>query len=241
MPAVIHTTIGGIQAPLIWIIVVGVCGAVSGVIVTSRTVSLRQLVPFSSGLLLGMAVFLIIPEALSSARSTVVLALCAAGCALFGLFETTIHNVSDGVSGLVPLIFAVGLHSLLDGWNIAIALMLPSDRLIWAFVIGMSVHKLSSGFAIGAVFRASAGKRGSALAWAGATEGLTALGALLQIWSRYALGPRWTVWLIALTAGSFLYLSYHSFQHARAHSGLKGAAFPAAVGAAAVWVISLLH
>jgi zinc transporter ZupT len=237
----IHSKFAGIPFPLLWIMLVGDAGAVSGVIVTSRTASLRQLVPFSSGLLLGMAVFLILPEALSSARTPMVLALCAAGCALFGLLEATVHTAGGGSSGLIPLISAVGLHSYLDGWNMAIALMLPSERLIWAFAIGMSLHKLTSGFAIGAVFRATAKHRRSALAWAGGCEAITGLGAAVQIWSRAALGQRWTVWLIALTAGSFLYLAYQSFKTAKAHSGLRRAAVPAAAGAAAVWAISLLR
>jgi hypothetical protein len=75
-----------------------VCGAVSGVIVTSRTASLRQLVPFSSELLLGMAIFLILPEALSTARTAVVLALCAVGCAILGLLEATVHTVGERIS-----------------------------------------------------------------------------------------------------------------------------------------------
>src|SRR5438552_6234578 len=126
MTSLIRTTVAGIPLPLIWIILAGVCGAVSGVIVTSRTASLRQLVPFSSGLLLGMAIFLILPEALSSARTPVVLTLCAGGCAIFGLIEATVHNVGVRVAGMIPLVSAVALHSFLDGWNIAIALTLPS-------------------------------------------------------------------------------------------------------------------
>jgi zinc transporter ZupT len=240
MTPLIHATVAGIPLPLIWIILAGVCGAVSGVIITSRAASLGHLVPFSSGLLLGMAIFLIVPEALTNAGTPVVLALCAGGCAIFGLLEATVHTVSEKVSGMVPLVLAVALHSFLDGWNIAIALMLPSERLIWAFVLGMTVHKLTSGFAIGAVFRAAAAERSSALAWAAACEAITGVGAILQLWSRSALGQQWTAWLIALTAGSFLYLSYHSFQNARAQSGLRNAAFPAAAGAVTVWFISLM-
>jgi zinc transporter ZupT len=64
------------------------------------------------------------------------------------------------------------LHSLLDGWNIGIALSFPDQRLVWTFLGGIALHKLSSGFAIGAVFRAD--------------------------------GDEWTIWLLALTSGSFL-------------------------------------
>jgi zinc transporter ZupT len=67
--------------------------------------------------------------------------------------------------GLVPLVTAVGLHSLLDGWNIGIALSFPDQHLVWTFLGGIALHKLSSGFAIGAVFRANTPTNGRCGCW----------------------------------------------------------------------------
>jgi zinc transporter ZupT len=143
--------------------------------------------------------------------------------------------------GMFPLILAVGLHSMLDGWNLAIAFALPSLQLVRVFLIGMSLHKLTSGVVIGAIFLSAAPRRNQAMLWAVLCESLTLAGALLQLSSRRNMGAQWTVWLMGLTAGSFLYLGYHSFQTARVNSSFRSAAFRATLGMAAIWVTSLLR
>jgi len=242
MTSVAQTSVGLLSA-IGWITLVAICGAVAGVALTSRAAFLSELVPFVSGLMLGMALFLLLPEALSSTETLTALGLCAGGCLLFGLMEATLHGMSASphsrMLGMIPLILAVGFHSLLDGWNIATALALPSERLVWAFLIGMSVHKLSGGVAIGAIFRSAAPRLSHAYLWAAVCESLTVLGALLQFFSSRSLGTQWTIWLIGLTAGSFLYLGCHAFQTARAKSGFRSAAVPAGLGIASIWMISM--
>jgi zinc transporter ZupT len=236
---------GGIHLAVLSVTAVGVCGAVSGVILTSRATPLGQLLPFSSGLLLGMALFLLLPEALSNSKPAVVLGFCAAGCFMFGLVEAALHSMHESphsrTLGMIPLICAIGLHCVLDGWNIAIAVALPSVKLVWAFLIGMSVHKLTGGAAAGAILLSAAPRRNSAIFWAALCECLTAVGAVLQLSTRQTMGTKWTVSLMCLTAGSFLYLGYHSFQSARGKSGFRSAVFPALLGMGAIWIISLLR
>lgn len=223
---------------------VAAIGACAGVL-TSGAGSFRHLVPFSSGLLLGMAMFLLLPEAFATSRPLLVLALCAFGCAVFALIEGILHNslparYVTSVS-LVPLLLAISLHSMLDGWNIATALQFSDRNVIWAFLAGMSLHKLTGGFAIGAVILSAVGHRERAVLWAVACECMTAVGAVVQFVLRTRMGDQWTIWLLAMTGGSFLYLGYHALQNARVRGGFKSALPAALAGLGLIWLISIVH
>src|SRR3954453_13091734 len=109
---------------ILLITLVAVTGAGVGVL-TSGAGSFRNLVPFSSGLLLGHGLFLLLPEAFATSRPFLVFALCAFGCAVFALIEGLLHSAFPAphmrAMGVIPLLLAVGLHAMLDGWNIATA------------------------------------------------------------------------------------------------------------------------
>jgi zinc transporter ZupT len=227
-----------------FITLAGVLGAAVGVM-ASGTRSFRRLAPFSAGLLMGMAVFLLLPEALAGGHPTLILALCAVGCAVFAGIETILHKAfpSPHASsvGTIPVVLALSLHAALDGWNTATALEVPDQTAAWAFLTGMSLHKLTGGFAIGAVLLAAERSRKRAILWAIGCESLTAVGAASQFAFQRTMGAEWTVWLLAMTGGSFLYLGYHSLQTAR-HSHGPDSAFPAVLaGVLSVWLISLAH
>ena len=139
------------------------------------------------------------------------------------------------------MLLAVSLHAMLDGWNIATALELPDNGVLWAFLAGISLHKLTGGFAIGAVILSAVGDRNRAVAWAVGCESLTAAGAAIQYAFRTSMGDQWTVWLLAVTGGSFLYLGYHSLQSARRSRGFRSALPAALAGMGSIWLISLMH
>jgi zinc transporter ZupT len=225
------------------ITVVAIVGAVAGVL-TSGARSFRHLVPFSSGLLIGMASFVLLPEAVATSRPLLVLTLCAFGCGVFALLEGILHSALPAphlkAVGFIPLLLAVSLHAMLDGWNIATAIEFPDRAMVWAFLAGMSIHKLTGGFAIGAVVLSAVRHRNRAVAWAAFCESLTAAGAGLQFLFRTRMGDQWTIWLLAVTGGSFLYLGYHSLQTARKGRGFWSALPAALAGIASIWLISLV-
>jgi len=227
-----------------FITVIAIAGAVAGVL-TSASASFRQLVPFSSGLLFGMALFLILPEAFQAGERMLVAGFCILGCFLFGLMETALHSVHPSPVrtsiGLLPLVTAVGLHSLLDGWNIAFAMHFTDRGLMIAFMIGMSLHKLAGGIALGAIFRAAEPQRDRAIAWAAGCELMTVVGAFLNTSISQQVSGHSMTLLLAATGGSFLYLGYHSIQVARRRCGLRPTVAVAALGFASIGLISLLH
>lgn len=225
------------------ITLIGIAGAAAGVLVVSRTTSLRRLVPFSSGLLAGMAALLILPEALEGVSGWIAALLCLAGWGVFAGIESTVHRLSEAphaqAIGLLPILIAVGLHNVLDGWNIAVASQLNAPAL-GSLLAGMALHKLTAGFATGAIFRAGSTQRRAALAAATACEAATAAGAAAQWISRSQLGDGWTAPLLALTAGSFLYLGYHALSRSRRDNSPASAAVSALAGFAAAWILAAL-
>jgi zinc transporter ZupT len=192
-----------------------------------------------------MALFLILPEAVAAGQKGLVVGFCLLGCLTFGLLETILHSLYPSPQraslGLLPLVTAVAFHSLLDGWNIGFAMQFSGSRLIIAFVLGMSLHKLTSGFALGAIFRVAEPRQNRAITWAGGCELMTAAGAFLQHSISTHMGGQWMILLSSATAGSFLYLGYHSTRIAMTRCGLRPTLALASIGLASIWLISLFH
>jgi zinc transporter ZupT len=99
---------------------------------------------------------------------------------------------------------------------------------------------LTGGFAIGALIRASVPDRGGAVAIAATVESATLIGAWLFVALPISSGNAWTIWLLAATAGSLLYLAFHTLRRALESSSRTAAAGGAATGLFTIWLISLL-
>jgi len=235
----------GLYLTLIVSTLLGMTGAGLGALLFGRALPVRHMLPFGSGLLVGMAMFLVLPEAMADSPAGVVALLCALGWLLFYVVESVLHRVQPDphmrMVGLAPLIVAVSLHSILDGWNIAVAAALPGRGHVLAFLLGMGVHKLTGGFAVGAIFRGATPRRDWALAWVLACEATTLLGGGLNILARDHFPLSWTLWLLALTAGSFLYLAWHSFGTAWKKNGIRSASLSALAGVALIAVLALAN
>jgi len=228
----------------------GAFGAATGVLTAKRAARIKALMPLSAGLLLGMAVFLILPEALNSGRWPAVIGFSITGCAVFAVVEHylghahTEHEESS-LSGYpiawVPLFVALSLHNSLDGWNTGLACQLAHSKLVWTFLAGMGLHKCTAGAASGAIFRASLRSTRLSLGAALAAEAFTLVGLRLEVSLSSILGEQWTVWLMAATGGSFLYLAFHALQQARRRASVNITFRYATFGFASVWLVSLLN
>jgi zinc transporter ZupT len=227
----------------------GMFGAAMGVLAAEHAAKIKQLMPFSAGLLLGIAVFLIFPEALGSGRWPVIIGFSVAGCVVIAVAENYLghaHAEHDGAVAFgnwrawAPLLVALSLHDALDGWNIGLACNLADPKLVWTFLAGMGLHKCTGGVASGAIFRASIRSTGRSLLAAAAAEALTFAGVMLEVSLRSILGERWTAWLLAATGGSFLYLAFHAMQQARRRENGNLTFRYAMLGFASVGLVSLL-
>jgi zinc transporter ZupT len=189
--------------PLAAAVIAIVCAMAGMALVSGRRT--RILIPLSGLLLIGVAVFALIPELLHEVGWVVGLPLIAAGFCSLALLD----RMEEKFAG--SLVAATSLHAFVDGWGmVAVAGHGASiPRTVSAAVIAaMLIHKVPEGLALGAMLRGAAPRLAIPLAIAaelptvlgGATGTLAAPGA----WVDYPLG---------LAAGAFLFLGIHA-QHA---------------------------
>src|SRR5215470_4449098 len=122
----------GITSPALATLV-GISGAMLGLWLTGLRRRTRVVVPFSAGVLLGVALFGLVPELARDLGWPAGLALAGAGYAALLLVNRYVYRVcptcshdhdhnacSTELHGFAaPLIAAAALHSFLDGWSIA--------------------------------------------------------------------------------------------------------------------------
>lgn len=194
-----------------------------------------------------MATFLILPEAFQSGPWPIVTFFLLAGCATFAWLERKIGHSLHSESAhaqTIPLstIFAVvALHNALDGWNMGIAFQISTGGFARAFSIGMGIHKCVGGLAIGAILRRSCARTVRNLALAATAEAFTLLGAVAERGLIAHIGQGWTVWFLAATGGSFLFLAFHSFAELNRGVGLTRTIRFGALGFAVVAATAFFH
>jgi zinc transporter ZupT len=231
--------------------IVGVAGAVLGLWLTGLRKSVRVVVPFSAGVLLGVAVFGLLPELAQEAGWLVSGALFAGGYGLllainrfaYPVCPTCAHDHDHdacatelhGFAG--PLIAAAALHSFLDGWSIAAVQSAAPLGLRVAVPLAVTLHKLPEGIALGGILRASVARRSAAMGWCALAEGATLAGGALALAMAPHLGSRWTTYPLGITAGWLFYLGYHAVHEEWKRRGAAPAflsALSGVAGAAAI-------
>jgi len=110
-----------------------------------------------------------------------------------------------------PLIVASGLHSFFDGWSITAA-QATSGNLQRAFVLGIGIHKIFEGIALGAILRASLRSWPRILIGSAAAQGMTVVGGAAALAMSAWIDPRWFAAFLGIAGGSFVYLGYHTIE-----------------------------
>ncbi len=112
---------------------------------------------------------------------------------------------------IAPLLAATAVHCFLDGWSIRALGNTRTTGL--ALALGLALHKLPEGFALGWILRRAVESAGKAILLAVAVEALTVVAAYIEpnvnASGATALGPWWTPGVLAVIAGSFLYFGFH--------------------------------
>jgi zinc transporter ZupT len=157
----------------------------------------QHLAAAGGGLLFGVSIFWLVPEIGETlGRSAAVLVVLSVAV-LLGLLDCVIW----------PLLAATALHSFLDGWSVRALALRP-------VIVGLALHKIPEGAALGWIVRRSLGSRRKAIIAAGAPELLTLVGAFVQPGlnaSGYQqFGERWTAGALAMIAGGFVFLGFHA-------------------------------
>ena len=233
----------GIAAPAL-ATVVGVAGAALGLWLTGLRQRARVVVPFSAGVLLGVAVFGLLPELAVELGWTASLFLFAAGYLLllainryaYPVCPTCAHDHDHNACAAElhgfawPLIVAAALHSFLDGWSVAATGLTGSAAVRVAVPLAVALHKIPEGIALGGILRAAVKSRAGALAWGMGAEALTLSGGAAALWLAPQLGARWTVYPVGITAGWLCFLGYHAVHEEWKRRGAVATSLSAAAG-----------
>jgi zinc transporter ZupT len=210
-----------------------------------------MMVPFSAGVLLGVALFGLLPELAEQAGWIVSGLFFLAGYALliavnrfaYPVCPTCAHDHDHGSCATelhgfaAPLIAAAALHAFLDGWSIAIVLPTAPLGLRVAVPLAIMLHKLPEGIALGGILSVSMESRARAMAWCALAEGATLVGGLFGLAMTPYLGAQWILYPIGVTAGWLFYLGQHAVHEEWKRRGATPAFLSAAVGIAGAAVI----
>jgi zinc transporter ZupT len=227
---------------------IGIGGAALGV--SSLMGGARKIVPFSGGLLIGVALFGVLPDLAGHYGWTTGVALLAAGVGALALFGRYVYpvcpscshdhehdscaRVLHGFAG--PLIAAACLHAFLDGLGISAAQHEEAGGFGAVLVFGVILHKIPEGVALGIMLRASVGSRVSAFWWCVLAEGATLAVGLFESAVTGHTGTAWVTGALALAGGSFIYLGFHAVHGEWRRRGVP-AMGPALTGAAGAAVL----
>jgi len=201
-----------------------IVGAIIGLFLTGARGNTRMVVSFSGGLLLGVAVFGLVPELIDQISWAPTAALFTGGYLLLMAIDRNLYPVCPSCSHdhdhdacatelhgfAAPLILATACHAFLDGWSIVTSEWAGTAGVVTAVPVALALHKIPEGIALGALLRASIRSRMWAFWWCFATESMTVLGADAGLALAPHVGIRWLHYPLAIAGGCFFYLGFHA-------------------------------
>ncbi len=199
-------------------------GIAAGVFLGQSRAPSAHIAAAGGGLLAGISLFWLLPEMAEASGWIAAALLVAFGCAVLGIFEHFVghasHSHHDGIAG--PLLAAAAVHSFLDGWSVQVFSAEAMARV--AVPLGLALHKIPEGLALGLLTRKSIPSAWKALALACSVEALTLVGAWVEPQANQSgtalFGAWWTEIVLGIVAGTFLYLGLHTSVPARQKQGV---------------------
>lgn len=218
---------------------------------TGRRRRARVVVPFSAGVLIGVALFGLVPELAAEVGWALSAGLFLAGYGVllgvnryvYPVCPTCAHDHDHsacpselhGFAG--PLILAAAVHSFLDGWSIATVQLAAPLGLRVSVPLAVALHKVPEGLALGGILRASVRSRAGAAGWAVVAEGATLAGGGMGLLLGPRLGSEWILYPLGIAAGWLFYLGYHAVHEEWRSAGARVALGAALAGIAASAVV----
>ena len=200
---------------LAWLLtLLALAGVLAGVRLGHTRMLSSHIAAAGGGLLFGIALFWVIPEIGEiSGRMVAYLLPVLAGCVLMTADWLLMHTNHSARRGVIwPLLAATAVHSFLDGWSVR---ALSGQALTSAAVtLGLALHKVPEGLALGWVARRASSSPWRAALAAGLVELLTLAGALIEPRvnesGSLTFGAWWTAGVLTMISGSFLFLGFHA-------------------------------
>jgi zinc transporter ZupT len=207
---------------------VGAVAAASGVWINGSgrksEGAFRVFLPFSAGVLLGVAVFGLLPELADQGGWARSLVLFGLGYGILIAIDRSVYRVCPTCADdhdhhacpeefhgfAAPLLVAAAIHSFLDGWSLATAQQMGTVGLRVAVPMAVMLHKIPEGIALGGILSAAIGPRPLALAACVLAEGCTLVGAGISLLLAPRLGSGWILYPLGMTAGWIAYLGFHA-------------------------------
>jgi len=204
-------------------------GVAIGVLLGRSRILSAHLGAAGSGLLCGIALFWLLPETAQISGWTAALGLTAGFGGALALLDH--YLIDEGWAKhediVKPLLVATAIHSFLDGWsvrataaNVLTAVAVP---------IGLALHKIPEGLALGWIVRRALGSNNKALIAGIAVEFLTLAGAFLEPRADRTgvenFGLWWIAAVLAVIGGSFLFLAFHTVIPERRRIGVMAIFF----------------
>lgn len=205
---------------------VALAGAALALSLGSLQERTRAIVPFSGGILLGVAAFDLFPELLPALGWFRVTALFAAGFALL----LRIERFEE--SGWRPLLAVAAAHAFFDGWGISTAAQSAAAGIRLGVPVAVLLHKLPEGLSLGGMLGAALRSRCRVLGWCFLAESATLLGGAAGLSMTPIFGTAWISYPLAVAGGGFLYIGLHAIQHDTISRGARKAVLPALAGVA---------
>jgi len=204
--------------------VLALAGVVAGLLLGSRQTVSAHAGAVGGGLLFGIALFWVLPEIAGAVGWPVALLCSAAAAAALALLDRHYHRHGDETErGVIwPLLGAGAIHSFLDGWSVRALSGEPITSA--AVLLGLALHKVPEGMALGWIARQSFRSFSKALALGTCVELFTMAGAAVELNvsqpGKAQFGTGWTTAVLAVIAGSFLFLGLHTTMQARRTGGV---------------------
>lgn len=171
----------------------------------------------AGGLLAGICLFWVLPEIASFVGRVAALSLTGAVFAALLILDNTLLEHRQRSELLIPLLIATAIHSFLDGWSVRAFSTGTMSRI--AAGLGLGLHKVPEGMAIGWVVRSGIGRSVPALCAAVAVELATPVGAWTEPYAQRSgfimLGAWSTALVLAVVGGTFLFLGVHAIADER--------------------------
>jgi zinc and cadmium transporter len=214
-----------------------IAGVVVGVLIGQARGLPPKIAAAGAGLLFGIPLFWLLPEmAQRSGWKAGVLALTL-GAATLWCVDHYIYPICPSCSHChdhehcsapplhgfaAPILIATSVHSILDGWTIR---FFSGDAIGGlAAQLGLALHKIPEGLAVGLITREAMSSTNLALLTCIAAECLTLVGALIEPGADHAatrhFGQFWITGVLALIGGSFLFLGFHTVHGSRKKPGV---------------------
>jgi len=199
-------------------------GVISSLVSVSHK-SLCRLISLAAGALLGVTLFIIIPECAERLSLTYIAVALASGYVVFFLISRYVSHVCPACAAshfdeaathhfseiATAMIIALGLHSALDGlalaWGFESGMM---DSVNASLLAAICIHKIPEGLALGALLRGAGFSRRVVPLWVAAVESTTILGGALGLWLLPKASGEWMSLVLAHVGGGFIFLAFHA-------------------------------